>query len=442
MHDQTGMNFILFERKLLYLTLALSFFGSAFLSFSMGSFHLFPGRLALLVLLGFLVLRITSIGIVPLHIKAQVLFLGLWFLFAIVSMIWAPDLALALHYLTFLFFGMAVIFAMVSYIDDPAGLDTVHRIWVFVFAVVVLIGFWEHLTGNHLDTSGLYQFENPYPESANYVRLTYMPTGPFRNPNDLGLFFGLSFPLAFVRALRIKASLRRNAAFLLLAASLFVLIKTESRANYLAVGMGFMFWFIFLGREVNKKKALAGVGALILAISIILPGWITWASTVWNGQMKPLAHIWETDQVRRNLILFGLKSVETTMGIGLGAGGVEPFMSQYTDMTGEVTNLHNWWLEILADFGIPIFVGYVIFYIGLLISLYRIYRNSSSPQMKMIAEGLLMGWVGFFIGSISSSSIVALLPHWMFVGFILCAVNVYRKERRGTAGDARLDHTD
>jgi hypothetical protein len=36
---------------------------------------------------------------------------------------------------------------------------------------------------------------------------------------------------------------------------------------------------------------------------------------------------------------------------GVGAGGIESYMAAY-DNTGGVRNLHNWWLEIFANFGI------------------------------------------------------------------------------------------
>ena len=53
------------------------------------------------------------------------------------------------------------------------------------------------------------------------------------------------------------------------------------------------------------------------------------------------------------------------------------------------------------------------------------YIAKNSTQ-KMISEGLLVGWICFFIASIAPSSILALPQQWLYFGLILSFLNYTR----------------
>ena len=55
--------------------------------------------------------------------------------------------------------------------------------------------------------------------------------------------------------------------------------------------------------------------------------------------------------------------------IGFGVGNAEYYMANFAKYyTAGIINPHNWWLEILVDYGILVFVGYIY---------YILYRNYS-----------------------------------------------------------------
>jgi len=130
--------------------------------------------------------------------------------------------------------------------------------------------------------------------------------------------------------------------------------------------------------------------------------------------------------VRLNLIKNSLIFLVNSFGFGVGAGNVEYYMANFPVYeTGSVLNVHNWWAEILVDYGIFIFVGYALLYLGLFIKLYRTYGKIGNSE-KMICEALLVGLVTFFFASISSSSIMAIGAQWIFFAFALGFLNYYR----------------
>jgi teichuronic acid biosynthesis protein TuaE len=93
---------------------------------------------------------------------------------------------------------------------------------------------------------------------------------------------------------------------------------------------------------------------------------------------------------------------------------------------GGRANAHNWWIEILANYGIFIFAGYLIFFFSLLINLWRTWATLQDRTEKMLCEALLLGCITFIFAAISSSSIIALRPQWIFFGFALAFLNYCR----------------
>jgi len=131
--------------------------------------------------------------------------------------------------------------------------------------------------------------------------------------------------------------------------------------------------------------------------------------------------------IRLNLIKNALYFTVNSAGFGVGAGNVEYYMANYNIYpVYEVTNVHNWWAEILANYGLFILAGYFILYLSMILNLWRVYKKISNRTEKMICEGLLMGWVGFFIASGAPSSIIAFEPQWIYLGFMLAFLNYFK----------------
>ena len=101
--------------------------------------------------------------------------------------------------------------------------------------------------------------------------------------------------------------------------------------------------------------------------------------------------------VRINLIRNSFIFLWQHLGLGVGAGNVEYHMAHFQIYnTYGILNVHNWWVEILANYGILIFVGFVAFYLGLFAKLYKAYSKLTNTSEKMICEALLVGLVVFF----------------------------------------------
>jgi len=413
----------------LYLTIISGVIGAAFLAVDIGAFSLFPYRILLLSLWLFVLICIVNRGrlnISHIRIKPYIYFLIFWIFYAILSLAWADSSIDAIRDIIFLFMGLSIIFLVVFYFNNLKDLKRFFDLWLLILLPLIALGCWNYLTGNHLSISTLVYAEE---------RLRFAPTAVFHNQNDFATYLALSIPfiLAFIKYSRKRAKLLLG--IIMLVISLFLIVVTFSKLNYLAVFMGTTFWLIFLLKVKEKIKVVVLIG---LVAALLFTGF--------SGKMQNLFRTVDTQvsmlhsettqsgggslSVRYNLVRNSFIFLGNSLGFGVGAGNVEYHManSPVYDTRGRI-NVHNWWVEILANYGIFIFTGYVVFYLGLLISLYKIYRRLTDTSERMICEASLVSLVIFFFSSMSSSSIMALRPQWILFAFALGFLNYYRAKQ-------------
>lgn len=117
-------------------------------------------------------------------------------------------------------------------------------------------------------------------------------------------------------------------------------------------------------------------------------------------------------------------------GFGIGAGNIPYYLEHKSYFpTGNVYQVHNWFAEIAGNFGLVILLGYLLVLIYAFIGFYRIYQTNNSSTDKMLLEACMIGMVSFLISSISPSSVMNLYFHWVFLGFILSTLSVYKNRK-------------
>lgn len=419
------------KRGILYLAIISGFTGVAFLSLDIGPFSLFPFRIFLPLLWIFLLLGILvnegRLSISHIKVKHYLLFLALWLVYSVLSLAWAADKVEAIRYNIFLFMGVSVIFFVVFYFSNLKDLKRFYALWLILLVGFIGIGLWNHLTGQQLNVSGLV-------DAPAWRR--FSPTAVFYNQNDYATYLALSIPfvLAFIRYNR--GLVKRLPGMAILVLALYLLIVTFSRANYLAIIIGGLFWFLFLLRTGSKIKVLVLAGLIVLLILFTVPGWAENVLDTVSVQLSSLTSPTTADSglgsidIRLNLLRNSSVFLADSYGFGVGAGNAEYHMANFQvyDTQG-ILNPHNWWAEIAVNGGVFVLIGYTVFYLGILLKLYAIHGRLRGKSEKMICEALLVGLMVFFFASMSSSSIMAFAPQWLFFAFALGFLNYCRTKK-------------
>ena len=423
------VKFLTIQRLFLYLVMMSGIIGSAFGAIKVGPIHLFPYRFFLVFLwLLFTINLFLCQGRLKLsHIRVKIYlqYLGLWMGYAFISLLWATSKTDAIRNIIFLFMGVSIIFFIVNYLRELNQLRYFYYLWLLVFGLLIPVGVWEVSTGNHLNVSGL--------SEELRMRFLFAPTTVFTTQNDYAAYIVLTLPLVLMWIRYCPKLFSRALGVLVFIAGLWLLLLTFSRSCYIAVLTGILFWFVFLLRWKKKIKALALTALICVLLVVLFPAKTRDILTKVEIQAASLNPIILSNEgigslyVRLNLIKNALYFTAKSAGFGVGAGNVEHYMENFKIYpVAELINVHNWWVEILANYGVFFFTGYLIFYFTLFYNLWRAYNKVDNRTEKMLCEALLVGLVSFFVATISSSSIIAFKPQWMFIGFALAFLNYFR----------------
>jgi teichuronic acid biosynthesis protein TuaE len=395
-------------------------------AYDVGPFFIFPYRVLIpLIWILFIILFVRDRSVIDFgsnKVKAFGIFLLVWLIYSAVSIIWAVDKTEALRYVILLFLAFSVIFFSVIFLVTPTDLYVVFLLWIVVVGVTLLLGISETIFGFHLPTSAFYQTQK---ESYQY-----MPTAVYFNPNNFAAFLTLSAPFLlsmFIFSNKISLRLLSLGSFFAL---LYVLVSTRSRSNFLAMILVIIYFSVVVYTSLKRRKELIVMVSGFLILMVVFKDRIIaeFGSLLTSFQALPsqIANPTRSIGIRINLIRNGISYLTSTWGFGVGAGNFETWMQTRAEFaTKHIINSHNWFLEVLVNFGIFIFLGYVAFYIGMVYLIYKVlHTNWENQKMRMIGVAVLGAMIAFVFASMSPSSLIAFRPHWLIFAFGLSYINL------------------
>jgi len=367
---------------------------------------------------------------IPIHIRGYFIFFAGWLGWAFLSLLWVDNFADAFRHLTFLLGMTSFIFFFSFYLKEEKEMVKIYRIIFLILVGFSLLGVIETLTGWHLRTSVVGTYNQAYKLNR--------PSAVFWNPNDFSTYLSLYLPFTLGLMKYKKGLFNKIIGCLLYCSGLYLVILAESRANVLAILLGLLVFLVLNWKSESKKTMKTLVILLLIGIVIIgllvsldpeLPFWVK-TKTVF-AQIYGLPQELKEDRgsayVRGRLIIYGLRELGRHYLMGVGVGNAEQHMAKYGEDLGGIVNLHNWWLEVLVNYGLIIFLAYLHFYLSLVKDLLKVIRNSGILRLKMMAEVLTVSLASFSIACIGPSSLLPQRYMWFLFALALAVLN-YAKE--------------
>lgn len=396
---------------LLFLT---SLLGVHIIGVNLGNFVLSPYRLLLLFSPFFLLFfsKETKLEYKSSDFKEYYNFLIIWVLYSILSLAWVNDFTSWSRIFVFLLSGCITSFLLVINIRKITHLKTVFNT-IEIFSVFVsIIAIYEIFTGSYLfinnsDNLDFYANESLMSSSIGLR----VPISLFGNPNHFAVFLLFALANSFI-LFKIKTK-KRSRLFSLICFLLFIILilTTQSRASFLGLSL---FLFFILYNKVGIRQIL-GVFVLLIIIFLI------YSTTSLLSFIDPLIQInineVGSDIIRNNLIKNGLYFLKGTFYFGVGLGNIEYYMINHgIYYTKGITNIHNWWLEILVSSGVFVFIYYLKVYFNSLNRLYSLI-NSKNYIIKSISKVYFALLISLIISSIGPSTL--LISEWFLPLFSL-----------------------
>ena len=350
------------------------------------------------------------------YVKKQfeVLFFFFWLCIAFMSVWRSEAINLWAYYILYLSITILAI-QFFNTISSERVFDLAARAFSFALLIHVLIGLYEVTHHRYLFEVGSF--------SKRYYGKTAVSI--FHNPNDYSTFLIVLLPFSIYCMTHARRFGEKIINAGIIIASVVLLILGESRLAIIALFLMGGMIYIALVRKSRYRFLCDAFLIFMAAVIILTPSVRSWIGRVLRNNTLNLNS--NSDIIRVNLIKNGLAFLKQTYGFGVGAGNLYDwfkFRSVYN--IGNILYMHNWYIEILATFGILLFVLYMIFHIRILIDLFR--QAAKEKNILGIHVAYLSSFLCFSIMSISSSTNVYSEWVWMYLA-LLCSYCVFYRKR-------------
>jgi O-antigen ligase len=225
---------------------------------------------------------------------------------------------------------------------------------------------------------------------------SYIPgrvTAFFDNPNMLGSYMVLVFPLLIALAMYTRGIKKRFLAFLSVIISLFCLAWTWSRGAWLGFIVGTTLFFLIF--SYKTLAVLLGIGLTAPLLGYVLPEGIV-------GRFMSIGNLADSSTFYRVLTwrgVLGMLREAWVGGIGVGQAAFEQLYPAFAYAGTElVPHAHNLAMQVLIETGIS---GLVILAIIILLFVQNcfefILRSASPGEDKMIVAAGLCGIISILV---------------------------------------------
>lgn len=407
------------NKALVYLTVISSYISATIFSINLGFMQISLFRIFVLFLPFACFSKLNSNYLIHGYLFPQdkqnnysILFMLFWLFYSLLSFLWSPSLGDTLRHSYFIACGVISIIAFTLIIDDAEDVYYCLLASTFMIFVHGIIGWREIFTGNYL-------VQTEY--TVGYA-LQMLPVSTMFNVNGYATCMTIGVFFAFAVWKTAPSKIISIFAFFVMVSSALIVIWSRSRANIYGFALAVLVLLLLSGKKIfrNIFLILLMLFVFIFVSNMFFP-WVTnlFVETVLPG-ISGINVEYGSDYVRMNLIKNGLYFLPQNLFMGTGAGGIEHWMaSEWLYDTGSITNIHNWWMEILTGYGIFVFLGYLFFFGKLCFDMYKIYRTSNNVKEVYISLAMIGALVSFVIGSVSSSSNMASYSIWIFFAIVI-----------------------
>lgn len=403
------------------------FLGSEFLAISTPVFQVTIYRiLAILVIpsLLFMVWQNNRAVAINRH-KYSMIFIGalvFWWLWGFVSVIWSVNTVGWIRGMFLLTIGISSVLALFFGVKKLSVWEILLKgIWLMMTGLAFL-GLFEILTNTYLfaDVSVI----DKYGTFASQP-LTRIPVTVFSNQNDYATMLLAYFTINIILFVKSNHLLKRVFLIGMSVLTALLIFQTSSRLSLLMLIL-FILLFGLLHFKIHLTKvqlgvAVAAVGGLAILLIMFQPGPLN------NLEQLLVLDPNQTvsgDIARVNMGRIAMNFIGETFGLGVGAGNTQIWMELFSQLPiNHVYNLHNWWLEILAGYGIFVFIAYVA---GYLLSIFRLFqiRRQLNRRYYYVTNALITFMIIFIFASITSANNMLIEWHWVFFGMIISYISI------------------
>lgn len=356
-----------------------------------------PVRLVLLILIPFLFISRNSNFKIY---RYELVTFYIWIVFGIISLTWVYFMGESIKeivYLMIYFAGFFVIVYLSTNAKKPK--ESIIKGWIFLFILTIPVALLElffdiHLPSAYDQEAVIMNFQGIGELDRHFASINY------GNLNGYNVILIYALPFVLSIQLSYLSKLRKTLGWIVFIILSSIIIMNGSRGAFICL---LIVITVFILYYIKNIKALISIGVMF---SLPLFYLLFTDNEIYKLISARFTEQGLVDNTRLNLIQMGLKSLFDSNFIGIGVANFNPTMKYKYNQ--ELTAPHNFFIEILAQYGVLIF----ILFIGLFIRIFKKNKKNNSKKNSFIVISSLCMYP---ISAIITSGYIQSAWTWLFI---------------------------
>lgn len=358
-----------------------------------------PARLLIMALLPFMLLEFIRRPSALLHYyKYEFFFLIGWWVWSLVFLYKAEELAESLKHVIYLFIHIFGFLEMLWMANKALSAQrSFQKGWILFLLITLPIAFNEFITDDHMSNSlheaGAVMKYGKLSVARPFAAVT------FGNLNSFNTVLCWALPSLFFFNLYPKSRYDSIFGYVLLFFVILIIVANASRGAILCLGT-MLATFVYSYYKTGRNR-------IALTVVLVVIGFIFmyFLFDLFFVILKRFSTQGMHDTGRLENIVQGTQALFDSGGLGIGIGNYGIVMVR--DYHVRFGAPHNLLLEVAVLFGLPVFIGFI----GMLVRIFRWGREGDITNKSMLLSCI----IALCVAGIVDSNYLMKVPTWMFI---------------------------
>jgi O-antigen ligase len=239
-------------------------------------------------------------------------------------------------------------------------------------------------------------------------RLDGVLGGIYGNPNDLAFAIVLSLPFSLALLVRAKGMLRKGTWLLSMLIMVTALFLTASRAGFITLVISGAVCLWHFGVKGKRPQLIVGTVMIVGLVLLLAGGRLKDRFFAISGDVQTQVDqsAYGSYEERRFLMLKSLEGIERYPILGVGVHNFITYSTKWKEV-------HNSYLEIAVEGGIPVLILYLMFFARGFKNLKKLRRMRDLEDETVLLTGALhSSLIGFLVGAFFAPEAYQFFPYF------------------------------
>ena len=358
-----------------------------------------PIRVFIILLIPAAALYLTRSHIIG-YFRYEARYFAVFLIYAIVAGLFVNDQVAAIKELSYLAVNFSSIFVIIYLASNAINpKKSIINGWVLLFIFSIPIAFIEIFFDYHVPISVLKSDEiaGGIGESRRSASVT------FGNYNAYNVILVYTLPFISAWLLIRKRFWAQFFGWFIILLLFFIVVTNASRGSLVCISVTFIvFLFHYLKSGIRGRYFF--VSALSVVVAFIV---IKYADAIFTLIAYRFSEFGVQDNNRSALIYNSIELFFKSYCLGVGTGNFQSAMSYYSNLP--IIAPHNFFLEIAVQYGLFIFIGFLIL-------LVRLYKRTTKEKNRPFRFIVFISLLIYPLASVINSGYIEGISIWVQLG--------------------------